>query len=71
MRACRNGPEAVSLAEHACQLTDYKQPMLVGTLAAAYAEAGRFAEAVTMADNAIAVATDVGQKERSRRSAAD
>jgi hypothetical protein len=43
----RNGPEAVRLAEGACLLTSYKEPMLVGTLAAAYAEAGRFDEAVT------------------------
>jgi hypothetical protein len=41
--------EAVRLAERACQLTDYKVPQLVGTLAAAYAEAGRFDEAVTTA----------------------
>ena len=40
----RNGPEAVELAEHACRLAEYKQPLMVGTLAAAYAEAGRFAE---------------------------
>jgi len=26
----------------ACKLTDYKEPLLIGTLAAAYAEAGRF-----------------------------
>ena len=46
----RNGREAVDLAEQACKLTDYKQPLMVGTLAAAYAEAGRFAEAVTAAE---------------------
>ena len=45
----RNGPEAVLLAERACKLTDYKKPLLVGTLAAAYAEAGRFPEAVATA----------------------
>ena len=39
----RNGAEAVALAERACKLTDYKEALLVGTLAAAYAEAGRFA----------------------------
>ena len=43
----RNGAEAVALAERACKLTDYKEPLLVGTLAAAYAEAGRFPEAVS------------------------
>ncbi len=48
----RDGAEAVRLAERACQLTEYKQPMMVGTLAAAYAEAGRFDEAVATAQKA-------------------
>ena len=48
----RNGTEAVRLAERACSVTQYKQPMFVGTLAAAYAEAGRFPDAVTMAQKA-------------------
>ena len=34
--------EAVEFGERACKLTEYETPMLVGTLAAAYAEAGRF-----------------------------
>ena len=59
----RNGAEAVRLAERACQLTEYKQPMLVGTLAAAYAEAGRFAEAVTAAGKARELALAAGQKD--------
>ncbi|HTQ49905.1 MAG TPA: tetratricopeptide repeat protein [Candidatus Acidoferrales bacterium] len=41
----RNGPEAVKLAGRACQLTQLRQPMFLETLAAAYAEAGRFQEA--------------------------
>ena len=48
----RNGAEAVRLAERACELTHYGQPLFVGTLAAAYAEAGRFPEAVTTAEKA-------------------
>ncbi|MGA9451350.1 MAG: tetratricopeptide repeat protein, partial [Verrucomicrobiia bacterium] len=40
--ALRDGNEAVRLAEHACQLTGYKEALLIGTLAAAYAEAGRY-----------------------------
>jgi protein O-mannosyl-transferase len=48
----RNGREAVDLAERACKLTDYKQPLIIGTLAAAYAEVGRFAEAVATAERA-------------------
>ena len=48
----RNGAEAVQLAARACQLDHDQQPMLVGTLAAAYAEAGRFDEAVATAQRA-------------------
>src|ERR1019366_3785041 len=38
----RNGPEAVQHAEQACQLTQSRRTIMVGTLAAAFAEAGRF-----------------------------
>lgn len=48
----RNGPRAVELAERACQLTEWKAAFLMGTLAAAYAEAGRFTDAVAMAERA-------------------
>ena len=41
----RNGTEAVKMAERACLLTESKEPEKLKTLAAAYAEAGRFAEA--------------------------
>src|SRR5208282_4046607 len=63
----RNGAEAVALAERACKLTEYKQPIMVGTLAAANAEAGRFPEAVNFAEKARSLAfaagqTDVAQK---------
>ena len=59
----RNGAEAVSWAEHACKLTHYAQPMLIGTLGAAYAEAGRFTEAITAAEKAINLAMAAGQNE--------
>jgi len=59
----RNGSEAVTLAERACKLTGYKEPLLLGTLAAAYAEAGRFPEAVRFAEKARALAQAAGQKE--------
>ncbi len=41
----RNGDEAVRLAERACDLTSHQNADLLDTLAAAYAEAGRFADA--------------------------
>jgi len=56
----RNGVEAVQLAEHACGLTHYGQPFFIGTLAAAYAEAGRFPEAISTAEKAEQLAADAG-----------
>lgn len=56
----RNGGEAVTHAERACELTRYQQPQLIGTLAAAYAEAGRFADATRTATNAIQAAESIG-----------
>jgi len=58
----RDGVKAVALAEKACRLTNYKLPLLVGTLAAAYAEAGRFDEATKIAEQAIALADAHGNK---------
>ena len=57
----RNGPEAVQLAERACELTSYQQTVFVGTLAAAYAEAGRFDDAVATAQKACALASGRGE----------
>jgi tetratricopeptide (TPR) repeat protein len=59
----RNGTEAVQLAERACQITSYQAPLLVGTLAAACAEAGRFEDAVKFAQKAFELALASGQKE--------
>ena len=42
----RNGEYAVQYAIKACELTDWKDDSLLATLAAAYAEAGRFDDAV-------------------------
>ena len=59
----RHGTEAVRLAEEACRLTDRRHPQLLGTLAAALAEAGRFDEAVATAQTAIQLAEEAGQAE--------
>lgn len=48
----REGAEAVRLAEQALQATGSKVPEVLDTLAAAYAEAGRFPEAVQTAKKA-------------------
>ncbi len=48
----RNGAGAVRLATRACELTKYQNPTPLATLAAAYAETGRFQEAVSFAERA-------------------
>ena len=47
----RNGTEAVELAERALKLSGGNEPAILGTLAAAYAEAGRFPEAAATAQS--------------------
>jgi tetratricopeptide (TPR) repeat protein len=42
----RNGPKAVQYARTACELSNWKNANCIGTLAAAYAETGNFAEAI-------------------------
>lgn len=54
--AVRNGPRAVQLATHACALTGDQEPLLLNTLAAAQAEAGRFDLATATARRALALA---------------
>jgi protein O-mannosyl-transferase len=49
----RNGHQAVALAEQAKALAGMESPQLLDTLAAAYAEAGRFPEAVETARRAL------------------
>ncbi len=53
----RNGTEAVELAQRAERLSEGREPAILGTLAAAYAEAGRFAEALQTARKAMELAT--------------
>ena len=45
----RNGPKAVELAEDADRLSGGQNPFVILTLGAAYAETGRFPEAITAA----------------------
>jgi len=55
--AIRNGTEAVTLAEHAAEFTGGRDPVVLATLAAAYAEAGRFDRAVELEKRAAGLAT--------------
>jgi tetratricopeptide (TPR) repeat protein len=59
----RNGEEAVSLAEKLCKITQYNQPLALDALAAAYAETGRFDEAVQTAKKALKLALMYGPQE--------
>jgi tetratricopeptide (TPR) repeat protein len=53
----RNGAEAVALAEKANQASGGADPLILRTLAAAYAETGRFKEAAATVRQALALAT--------------
>jgi tetratricopeptide (TPR) repeat protein len=54
----RNGARAVELAERADRLTRSGNAVISATLAAAYAEAGRFADAIRIAERALQLATN-------------
>ncbi len=57
----RNGPEAVRWAEQACQRTQRRDAMALDALAAAYAEVGRFDQAVETVEQARQIAQARGQ----------
>jgi protein O-mannosyl-transferase len=59
----RNGSQAIELAQRACELTGYKEPRVIGTLDAAYAEAGRFQEAITTAKKTRELALAAGKQD--------
>jgi protein O-mannosyl-transferase len=48
----RNGKEAVRLAEQACGITTFQDPQCLNVLDAAFAEAGRFTDAIATAEKA-------------------
>jgi len=54
----RNGSRAVELALQANKMSGGRNPIALGTLASAYAEAGRFNEAVATAEQAIQMASE-------------
>ena len=58
--ALRDGPRAVQLSERACALTERKQPALLASAAAAYAEVGKFSEAIAAARDALSLARSNG-----------
>lgn len=52
----RNGKRALELALDACRVTEYKQPHILSTLAAAYAEMGDFKTAMEWSQKAVNLA---------------
>lgn len=65
--ALRDGRAAVRLADKACRLTRRPDPSALDTLAAAYAEAGRFDEAVSTAARAAVLARSQGHSRLARQ----
>ena len=53
----RNGAEALAISQRLSQTTEASNPMILRVLAAAYAEAGRFPEAIETTERGIALAT--------------
>lgn len=60
-QSLRDGPKAVQLAEHAARISGSRMPILFRTLAAAYAESGRFPEAVQAAQQGMQLANSQGK----------
>ncbi|MEY2495487.1 MAG: protein O-mannosyl-transferase [Verrucomicrobiota bacterium] len=56
----RNGEKAVEMAQRAVSLTSNSQPRTTATLAAAFAETGRFPDAVKTAERGLQLATGQG-----------
>ncbi|HEY3177121.1 MAG TPA: tetratricopeptide repeat protein [Candidatus Polarisedimenticolia bacterium] len=65
--ALRDGEQAIKLALEVCQATHDPQASSLDTLAAAYAEAGRFREAVETARRAVDAALAGGQNDLAAR----
>jgi tetratricopeptide (TPR) repeat protein len=61
----RDGKRAIELATQACEITDYKMPHIISTLASAYAEAGDFDKAIEWIEKGL----EVNEKAREEKDA--
>lgn len=59
----RDGKRAIELAEKACELTEYKAPHILSTLAAGYAETGDFEKAREWSKKAVDLAEEQDDRE--------
>lgn len=64
----RDGARAVKLARKACDLSEWKIPEYISTLAAAWAQNGNFAEAVKWERKAISATTDEALRRKMQQS---
>jgi tetratricopeptide (TPR) repeat protein len=64
----RDGARAVELAERACTLSERRVPVMLDTLAAAYAEAGDFARAIGAVEEALKGAHSAGDTDAAKLS---
>jgi tetratricopeptide (TPR) repeat protein len=58
--------KSIEFAQHACELTEYKKPQFLDTLAAAYAAAGKFPDAIVAAEKALNAARAEGKEDMAR-----
>ena len=63
----RNGAEAIQLAERLCVVTGSHRTKALDVLAAAYAEDGRFSDAISVAQKAVESASAAGQQEMAKQ----
>ena len=63
----RDGPKAVGFAQEAVQLSGGREPLFLRTLAAAYAESGRFSEAIAVAQQAVGIANMQAKPDMAKR----
>ena len=62
--AIRDVSRAIDLAKQACDLTNYRLAPLLDTLAASFASAGRFDDAIRTMQQAIELAEQSGRQQR-------
>jgi tetratricopeptide (TPR) repeat protein len=65
--AARNAQQAIAAATRACELTGWSYPAFIDTLAAAFADAGRFDEAIAHQQKAVAAVPEAVRGEYEER----